>query len=39
MIKNYKFKIFINEWLELKKREYEAQKEKYPDFFLFEEFL
>ena len=27
----YIFKIFIHEWLELKKREYEAQRENYPD--------
>lgn len=26
-----KTEIFINEWLELKKREYEAQRENYPD--------
>ena len=31
--------MFINEWLELKKREYEANASKYPEIDTFEAFL
>ncbi len=33
------FKVFINEWLELKRREFEAQRELYPEIYTLEEFL
>lgn len=35
----YNFQIFINEWLELKKREYDAHKDNYPEINSLEEFL